>query len=270
MSYGFVISAQNNTVTDYIHCAEVLCRNIKDKMPGADVTLVTDKTIRNSPFDRVVVYPWGDTCKNDRWKLANDWQVYWATPYEYTIKLEADIYLPRSIHHWWDNLSPHDIVICTTIRDIGGAISGNRYYRRLFDQNKLPDVYNAITYFRKSSRAEEFYSLVRNIFENWNKWRLLLKYCNEPATTDVVYAMAAKLIGVENCTLPGSQWMSMAHLKQEIIGAQTENWTNELLYELAYDHFRVETLPQLWPVHYHIKNFSKVIEDELWPKKIKI
>ena len=40
------------------------------------------------------------------------------------------------------------------------------------DENNLPDVYNAITYWRVSQTAKDFFVLVRNIFENWNEYKL--------------------------------------------------------------------------------------------------
>lgn len=261
MNKGYVISAQNSGTVDYIHCARTLCHNIKNVMPGANVTLLTDKQIDPGPFDNVVLYPYGDNCVHDTWKLANDWQVYWASPYDHTIKLEADLYLPRTIDHWWSILEPHPLVICSTMRNHRNEISTNRYYRRIFDTNKLPDVYNAITYFKRSSTAEHFFSLVRDIFGNWGQYKTLLRGADgERATTDVVYAIAAKIIGVESCTLPQFTDMSLIHMKQEIIGSRGSDWTRELLTEITPWSIRVETVPQLYPFHYHIKNFAKELQ----------
>jgi hypothetical protein len=73
MTRGFVISAQNTEQTDYVKCAEVLCRRIKYLMPGESVSLITDTAFKSSIFDYVIQYPHGDRCKTDQWKLANDW-----------------------------------------------------------------------------------------------------------------------------------------------------------------------------------------------------
>ena len=45
---------------------------------------------------KVIKLPYGDQAPDSDWKLVNDWQVYEASPYEYTIKLEADMYM---YHH---------------------------------------------------------------------------------------------------------------------------------------------------------------------------
>lgn len=264
MNRGFIICAQNNGTTDYIKCATVLATSIKNTMPGARVTLLTDTLFDNDIFDQMITFPWGDQCADIGWKLDNDWQVYDASPYEYTIKIESDIYLPRSIDYWWDILSARDLNITSTIRNFKNEISSGRVYRKIFDDNSLPDVYNGITYFKKSNTAENFFSIVRDIFSNWKQYKLLFRMPeHEVATTDVVYAIAAKIIGVERCTLPQFTDMSFIHMKQHIIDGQTFDWRNELLYEIHPHCLRIETIPQLYPFHYHIKDFARTLESEL-------
>lgn len=265
MSRGYIIVAQNNSNTDYLHCASILTKSIKRVMPHASVSLLTDTVIQDSLYDNIIQFPYGDTCRDSHWKLANDWQVYDATPYEYTIKLESDMYIPQSIEHWWNVLESRDMVISTKIRDHTGNISTCRYYRDSIDKNDLPDTYNAITYFKKSKTAQEFFSIVRNIFENWNEWKTILRLQkNEPATTDVVYAIAAKIVGVENTTLPNFDAMTMVHMKRGIYNGHSENWTNELIYEILPDVLRINSFVQQYPFHYHIKNFSYKLEEHLY------
>jgi hypothetical protein len=215
-------------------------------MPAANVTIITSDML-----------PYGDLGG-----FANDWQVYEASPYDETIKLEADMYIPRSIEHWWDVLSINDIVVSTTIRNFKQEISNVRTYRRFIDDNKLPNVYNAITYFKKSDRAQTFFEIVRNIFENWETYKSTLK-CNpqEEVSTDWVYAIACHIMGIEKTTLPNFTEMSMVHMKQFVNGNPTENWTDTFVYECLPNQIRVQTIPQQYPFHYHIKNFSdKILE----------
>ena len=249
MDKGFVIMAQGD---DYITCAKALELSIKRTMPGANVTIITTEML-----------PHGDQAPDLIWKLQNDWQAYEASPYEYTIKLEADMYLPQSIDYYWDILKERDIVVSTTIRDIRQNISDIRHYRRFIDDNKLPDTYNAITYFRKSELAEKFFNIVRDVFENWEDYKHILKCkVDELCTTDWAYAIAAHILGEENTTLPQFDAMSMVHMKQFINGSATENWTDSLIYELLPHTFRINTIPQVYPVHYHVKNFANVISEK--------
>ena len=243
--------AQNTESTDYVKCAEMLSDSIKRTMPDSNVTIITTDLL-----------PYGDLAPNSDWKLINDWQVYEASPYEYTIKLEADMYIPRSIEYWWDILKHRDVVISTTIRDYKGNISDSKFYRKFIVDNKLPDTYNAITYFRKSDLAKDFYNTVRNIFEDWEEVKTILK-CNhnEPATTDFVYALACHVHGIENTTMPSFTDMSMIHVKQFINDLLTDDWTNELVYELLPNTLRVNTFTQKYPFHYHVKHFASILED---------
>jgi hypothetical protein len=68
-------------------------------------------------------------------------------------------------------------------------------------------------------------------------------------------------MGVENTMLPSFKEMSMIHMKQYINGTATENWTDTFIYECLSDQIRVQTVPQLYPFHYHVKNFcDKILE----------
>jgi hypothetical protein len=263
MNRGFVILAQNTDKVDYVKCAAALAKSIKKVMTNESVTLVTvDFVISDyrKYFDHIVELPFGDLESDSDWKLSNDWQVYQVSPYEHTIKLEADMYIPRDISYWWDILKERDLVISTTIRNYKQDISNVRVYRRFIDDNKLPDCYNAITYFKKSPLAEKFFTIVRDVFENWEQYRAILKCkTDEIVTTDWVYAIACHVLGIENTTLPAFTDMSMVHMKQFINGTYTEDWTDTFVYEVLSNQIRVQTVPQIYPFHYHKKTFADII-----------
>jgi hypothetical protein len=261
MNKGYVIVAQNTEQTDYVKCAEILAKSIKRCMPDAKVALINDNKIKSKVFDQVIKLPYGDLDPTGNWKLVNDWQVYEASPFEYTIKLEADMFIPSSIDHWWDVLAQRDVVVSTTIRNFRQEVSHERFYRRFIDDNGLPDCYNSITYFRKSELAERFFKTVRNIFENWEEHKAILKCkSDEIVTTDWAYAIACHILGRENTTLPHFEEMSMVHMKQWINGLPCEDWTKIFLYEMLPHTLRVQTFPQKYPFHYYIKNFSDKLE----------
>ncbi len=237
--------AQNTATTNYVECAEVLRDSILRVMPNSNVSIITE-------------LPYGDQVPDSDWKLENDWQVYEASPYDYTIKLEADMYIPQSIEHWWDILKERDVVVSSTIRNYKGEISNIKAYRNFTHNNKLPDVYNAITYFRKSDTAKKFYEIVRNVFENWYDWKnILVCNTNEVVTTDWAYSIACHVLGTEKTTMDFSP-MSMVHMKQYINDLVTEDWTRELVCE--YEPFKIATFPQQYPFHYHSKDFAKELK----------
>jgi len=232
---GYLIPAIGDK---YLDCAEQLAQSIHKHHPAADITIVTQDQL-----------PHGDLGG-----FANDWQMFGISPYRQTVKLEADMICAGPIDHWWTLFEHRDVVVsqgCRTYYDQPGV---SRRYRVIFDNNHLPDVYNAITYWRRSETAKEFFDLVRAIFINWDQYKTLLKFTDDLATTDVVYAMAAVIMGVERITLPPGLGPTIVHMKQHMIGTIGEDWTAELTWE--HDPVRINTVAQWGLVHYHIKEWA--------------
>lgn len=234
---GYLIPAINTESVDYVACAERLAASIHQHHPEANITILTREMLPNG----------------DQGGFANDWQCFAASPYRQTIKLEADMVIASSIDHWWTMFEHRDLVISTGARDFYDQPATSRYYRKVFDANHLPDVYNAITYWRVSPTAQEFFRLVRNIFENWAEYRTLLKFPDDAPSTDLVYAMAAQIIGPELVTMPFASYPKIVHMKRHMIATHTANWTQELVWE--NNPLRFNTVAQWGAVHYHVKDW---------------
>lgn len=189
----------------------------------------------------------------DQGGWANDWQCWYATPFRQTIKLEADMICASAIDHWWTLFENKDVVISQGCRDYHDRSAQSRFYRKVFDANNLPDVYNAITYWRMSKTAQDFWQWVRRIFENWNQYKTLLKFSDDQASTDLVYAMAAEIMGRDTVTLPSGIGPTIVHMKRHVIGTRSEDWTQELVWET--DPLRIQTVAQWGLVHYHTKDW---------------
>ena len=219
-------------------CAERLKHSIQQFHPAANITVVTADML-----------PHGDLGG-----YANDWQMFAVSPYRQTIKLEADMIAAGPIDHWWTLLEHRDIVVSQGCRTFYDQPAKSRFYRKVFDENTLPDVYNAITYWRLSQTAVEFFGLVRNIFENWSDFKKLLRFSEDQPSTDVVYAMAAVIMGTERVTLPAGLGPSIVHMKRYINPLQGDDWTQELVWEL--DPVIINTIAQSGLVHYHINHWN--------------
>lgn len=259
MTEGFVIVAENTSGINYVECAEALALSMKYYMPNCNITLISNS--RSDIFDNVIKLPYGDLAEHSDWKLINDWQVYEASPYDATIKIEADMLCTSDISYYFDLLKDMDLSLCTTIRDYRGNVSPIKAYRKFITDNNLPDIYNGLTYFKKSTTATKFFTIVRNIFENWDDYKKIL-ICNnsEIVTTDWAYSLACHIMGSEHMTNPTLNQFSFVHMKQYINDLVTEDWTKELVYELS-DHVKVQSFPQRHLFHYQVKEFSKVIKD---------
>lgn len=245
---GYVIPAVNTDSVSYTDCAEQLAMSIKSWHPNASVSIMTNDRCDWSVFDHVIELPYGD-----QGGYANDWQVFSASPYRQTIKLEADMLIASPIDHWWTMFEHRDVVISTGCRDFYNQTATSRYYRKFIDDNHLPDVYNAITYWRLSATAQEFFDLVRGIFEHWKDYKRLVKFPEDAPSTDFVYAMAAQIMGPERVTMPYASYPNIVHMKRHVIGTSTNSWTRELVWEL--DPLRIQTVAQWGAFHYHIKDW---------------
>jgi hypothetical protein len=232
---GYLIPAIG---AEYERCADQLRASIHRFHPDAHVTVVTEDML-----------PHGDL---GGW--ANDWQMFQVSPYRQTIKLEADMIAASPVDHWWTLFELRDVVVSSGARTFYDEPATSRFYRKCFDANNLPDVYNAITYWRLSKTAQEFFSLIRSIFENWTEFRKLLKFPEETASTDIVYAMAAQIIGPEQIILPTGLGPNIVHMKQHINTLQSTDWTQELIWE--NNPARINTVAQRGFVHYYQKEWQ--------------
>lgn len=255
---GYLIVAVNGGKTDYVECARACARSIKLHTPNAKIAVMGASDIleeQDPIFDYKIPLLYPVTGDNF---YAADWQIAWVTPFRQTIKIEADMIIPHSIEHWWTMLEKRDVVLTLGARDFYGNKTDVRHYRKIFDANELPDVYNAITYWRYSRLSAEFFSLVKSLFENWSDVQSRIRLGqSDPGTTDLIYAIAAKMIGVENVTLPDTSYPTLIHMKGQINNLILEDWTKELTWELDKSNIRVNTINQRYPFHYVIKEFSK-------------
>ena len=258
---GYLILAVNTDTVDYVACARVLAMSIKYWHPEAEVCLLTDQQVDEPIFDYVNLLPHGDLAPNSPWKLINDWQAFYASPFRQTIKLEADMVLTGPIDHWWTQLEKRDVVLTLGCRNFYNQPAESRAYRKVFDLNDLPDVYNAITYWRFSQQAFDFANLVRDIFTRWTEYRACLRGAADvDANTDLVYALAARMFSEDRVTLPWATYPSLIHMKADHCYCAGEPWTEQLVWEFDQGQIRINTIAQEYPLHYHVKEFAHELE----------
>ena len=102
---GFFTIAQNTADVDYLRLAYLQAMSIKLTMPGSLYAVAVDKITFESVtedyrkvFDYIITIE-NDEAVDDDWKLRNEWQAFFLTPFKETIKLESDIVFTRSVAH---------------------------------------------------------------------------------------------------------------------------------------------------------------------------
>lgn len=260
---GFLTFAQNTDV-DYLQLAYVQAMSIKLTMPGAQYAVIVDSYTlaqvtdqHRRVFDYVIELP-ADYAKDETWKLSNEWQALDLTPFKETIKLESDLIFTRSIAHWWTTFRNRNIVLSQGCKNYLQETSSVRDYRKVFDDNDLPDIYNGLMYFRFSREAAEFFWYAEHIFKNWDyiSKTMLTNVRDDKPTTDVVYALAAKIIGVEHCTIPSVDFINFVHMKSAINGfSKNIPWYESVMCEVDLPMIRINNVNQYHPIHYHEKSW---------------
>lgn len=261
---GFMTFAQNTDTVDYLELAYVQALNIKATQTENKYAVVVDVATRKKVnerhyrvFDYVIDLPMDHNEPTSTRKFANEWQAFRLTPFKETIKLESDLLFTRSIDHWWTAFRLKNVCLSTGCKNYLGLNSTIRKYRELFDANRLPDVYNGLMYFRFSQEAKQFFDAAQYIQMNWQHVRAGLKQCIEDLpSTDVLYALAAVMVGEETVTMPSMDFLNFVHLKPAINGVEeTVPVTDQLVTEFDRGMIRINNLNQLQPVHYYEKDF---------------
>lgn len=264
MTRGYLTFAQNNGRTNYLELAYLQALSIKVTNKINQYAVVVDEPTMSQiedrhrrVFDYIIPVPQGDDAQGHAWKMQNEWKAGIASPFDQTIKLESDMLFTSSVDHWWDILQVKDMVFTNHVVDYTERRSSTREYRRLFDENDLPDIYGGLYYFSKSELSDQFFSHAKSLFSNWTYLKhYILKNCsNEIASTDLVFAVAAKLLGIENFILPGPV-PTFAHMKGAVQGWEINAvWPEHLMHQFDQHHLTIGAQRQRLPFHYHYKKF---------------
>jgi hypothetical protein len=257
---GFLTVACNSDKVDYLQIAYLQALNIKQTQKNSKFAVIVDKLTNQKVsdkhkkvFDYIVEVP-----EHSYGAFGSEAFLFELTPFKETIKLESDLLFTRSIDHWINAFRLRDIVLSTGCKNYQQQNSPVRKYRKTFDDNDLPDVYNGLMYFRFTKTAKDFFDKTKLIFANWDLIKNNLKNCREDIpSTDLVFALAARLIGEELCTLPGADFINFVHMKPAI-----NNFDNELTFrevfvsEFDQGMIRINNLNQSHPLHYYDKTFA--------------
>lgn len=261
---GFLTFAQNTKNVNYLELAYVQCLSIKLTQKNSKYAIAVDSQTKESlrdvhldVFDYIIDIP-ADDAINEEWKLSNEWKAWWLTPFKETIKLDCDILFPKSIDHWWNLLRQREVLFTSQVMKYTNGIASDRSYRKVFDDNFLPDIYSGLFYFRFGHESLQFFETARIIYNNWDYVRTnILKNCRDPQpTTDVVYALAAKILNEEKFTIPSLLYPTFIHMKPALHSwGMSDKWYKKIYSEIDKTDILIGFTKQMYPFHYHEKEF---------------
>ena len=260
MSKGFLWFAQNNRKTNYVDLSIKLAKSIKYWNKENKVCVVTDEksSFEHEAVDYVKVLK-QDSSADHQSKWANEHKAFDITPFTHTIKLESDMLWTTNTDWWWSHLWQHNLVFSVGCRNYKDNVITDTPYRHLFARNHLPNIYNGLMYFRKSKSAQKFFNTARHITENWDdvKKHMLIACHDEYPSTDVVFALAYRMIDPTCSGLIDYEWFKFIHHKPAVNNLRRMTDQNNYLYPNTNKdaiYLGEKKLSRVW--HYHNKDID--------------
>jgi hypothetical protein len=194
--------------------------------------ITDDKSkFQNEHVDVVKVIREDDSAEHEI-KWANEHKAFDMTPFTHTIKLEADMLWTTNTDWWWYHLWQHDLVFSVDCFDYRSTVTKQTPYRKLFTRNHLPNIYNGLMYFRRSKKAQKFYELARHIMNYWQQVRtdMLIDCHDQYPSTDVVFALACRIMDPTSSGLIDYDWFKFIHNKPAVHDLTRMKDHNQYLY----------------------------------------
>ncbi len=272
-SKGFVIVAENSVIdgkfVDYFKMAYGLALSIKatqTEISNVSVLISNDTKVPDKyklTFDEIIRIPWSTSIESGP-VFCNEPMAYFLSPYEETIKIEADILLTKDLWPVWNEYLRFKLFWFTsnvyTYRN--EKIFRPEGYRNDFISNSLPNVYNGLMYFKKGDFSSNFFKTSAYIFKNWKEISQQLLDHTRPreASTDIVYAMATKYLDIEEIVIDDDLDFGFVHMKNDLQGWDRKygysKWNDNVTCFINNDlEIKVGHYKQIYPFHYHHKDF---------------
>lgn len=226
MSKGYLVFAQNSK-DDYVTQACLLAMSLKLTNKINNISIVTNDKISDryaKLFDEIIPIPWSDLAEGKDWKIHNRWKAYKVSPYNETICLDSDMIFLDDVSHWWDYLKNYRLFFTTNVKDYKGNTITSDYYRKVFTENNLPNLYSAFYYFQKDqSVSGDFFILLREIMENWESFdEYFTSTKPKQVSVDVASALAVKILDYSS-QVQNKKWTfpSFTHMKEKCFDWET-------------------------------------------------
>jgi hypothetical protein len=176
---------------------------------------------------------------------------YEISPFETTIKTDADLVLPpgwRGLPSWSSCLN----LISGIPVSLQGLTIPSSPYRRSWSAHGLPEVHSAFFVFQKSEQAKRFFEQVGERFDTF--YTTSVRDVEKSPSTDLVYSLAwMAVLGAElGPSLP------FLHMKFGTSGLNSyrDNWVSQVNLLKDAQGLYLNGVQLIHPVHYYDKSFS--------------
>jgi len=243
MSKGYLIYAVDEP---YISKAQALKKSI-EYHTNNDVTIISDN------------FPYEDITKKSEWhkntftsNLLNLWQIYWATPYDETIVLDADMLFLNDYSYWWDYLSKFDLLFPNTIINYKQETIKHEQYDKILTEHEVRPAYEKMFYFKKGQEAQELFTMLEQVLKNYRSISLEIFPNKRPTSlrTSHVFPACIKMLGIEDKVYDKNNIFKYIDMKLSCLNASVKKWDEDLYYWGDITNFYIENFNQYYPLHY--------------------
>ena len=264
MTKGIVVLAQNNETDNYVEQSALLAMSLRHHN-DVPISLITNDQVPEeyvSLFDKIIPIPFGDSAEDSEWKVENRWKIYHASPYDETIVMDTDMLVLQNIDVWWDFLSNYEVFYTSNVLTYRGETANTSYYRKTFIDNDLPNLFCGLHYFKKSDFAQQFYTWLELVVNNWETFyeqQLLASSRPKHVSMDVCTAIVTKILDCESViTNKVAKFPSFTHMKPYCQGWNTvqTSWQDQIGVYISKDgSTKLGNYAQTGILHYTEKDF---------------
>ena len=247
MSRGYLIYAVDEP---YISKAQTLKKSIEHHTSD-DVTIISGN------------FPYGDITKEYNKNtfasnLLNLWQLYWATPYDETIVLDADMLFLNDYSYWWDYLSKFDLLFPDTIINYKQETIKHEQYDKILTEHEIRPAYEKMFYFKKGDKALEFFNMLSQVIQNFISVSLEIFPNKRPTSlrTSHVFPACIKMLGIDDIVYDKNNVFKYIDMKLSCLNAPVKKWDEDLYYWGDTTNFYIENFNQYYPLHYRNADLS--------------
>ena len=237
MNKGIVLFVQQNSKTDYLKQAVACALSIKKFNPTEKVCLITDIEVPSkyqSVFDVIKDTPGEDFAKASDWKVENRCKIYDIAPFQKNIVLDVDMLVLENIEHWWTALENYELYYTNKVRTYRNEWVTSNYYRKVFEENQLPNVYCGFHYFIKNENNKKFYDTLKEVVTNYKQFanKFTIHHTQKWCSMDVATAIVVKMLNKEHQVFSNHKFLTFTHMKPKCLNwkSSVNHWNEQLDY----------------------------------------
>lgn len=267
MKQGYLMIASGK---EYVKQACLCAMSIKATQEIKNVSIVTlDEVPKKYKklFDKIIDIPWIVDGDDTYYLTEQRWKAFHVSPYDETVVLDTDMLFLSNVSHWWNILDRYDVFLTSKVFTYRNEPVTSDFYRKAFVENKLPNLYCGIHYFKQNDIALKYYKQLENVCHNhtdyYNKFvkKSKPKVTNTKGETfilssmDINHAITSLHLNLKNIT---NNSVNFIHMKSKVQNVKDigEKWTDTIPYYMTDDlKLKIGNYNQHGVFHYTEKSF---------------